>query len=83
VLEPDFSDQGLKAITTNGRRPGVTLILINDVNALPSPSQAQGALHQVILAHSAGGVVAHLDQRGLAHVDQGVTVQVVRLDLAQ
>jgi len=61
----------------------VSLILINDMNALASPSQAQGALHQVVLAHGAGGVVAHLHQRGLAYVDQGIAVQMVRLDLAQ
>jgi hypothetical protein len=41
MLEPDFSDQGLKPISTNGRGARVPLVLINDTNALSRPAQAE------------------------------------------
>src|SRR2546430_2379918 len=68
VLEPHFSHQRLKPIPPNGRRARVSLILINDMNVLSCPSQAESTLHQVVLAHGTGRVVAHLHQRGLAYI---------------
>src|SRR5438874_10171345 len=62
VLEPHFSHQRLKPIPPNGRRARVSLILINDMNVLSCPSQAESTLHQVVLAHGTGRVVAHLHQ---------------------
>ena len=83
VLEPHFSHQRLKPIPPNGRRARVSLILINDMNVLSCPSQAESTLHQVVLAHGTGRVVAHLHQRGLAYIDQRIAIQMVKLDLAQ
>src|SRR5437868_15536502 len=39
MLEPNFSNQGLKPIATNRRGTRVALILINDLDALSGPSQ--------------------------------------------
>src|SRR5437667_5724747 len=44
MFEPNFSNEGLKSITTNRRGTRVALILINDLNMLPRPSQAQRPL---------------------------------------
>ena len=83
MLESDFSDQRLKAIATKGGSARVALVLVNDMNALAGPSQALGPVHQVVLAHGAGGVVTHLHQRRLPHIDHRVSIQMVKLDLVE
>src|SRR5260370_1240817 len=83
LLEPNFSHQQLKPIPPNGRGARVSLILINDMNMLSCPSQAESTLHQVVLAHGTGRVVAHLHQRGLAYIDQRIAIQMIKLDLAE
>ena len=56
------------------------LILIDHGNALTRPAQVHGALNQIVLAGFAGGVVAHLNESGLANVDEGLPVEVIRPD---
>src|SRR5260221_14767567 len=68
VLEPHFSHQRLKPIPPNGRGARVSLILINDLNVLSCPSQAESTLHQVVLAHGTGGVVFPLPDLGVARL---------------
>ena len=59
------------------------LILINDLNALASSHpRLRARLHQVVLTRGAADVVAHLQQRRLAHVDHAHLRQMVRTDLA-
>jgi hypothetical protein len=73
-------DQALEAIATGDRGPGAPLIPVDDGDVLLGPAEITGALDQVILASGAGGVVAHLGQRGLTDIDDGLTVEMVRPD---
>ena len=79
--QADLGDEVLKAVATGRGRPRVPLVLIDDLDPLRGPSQLAGTAGQVILPGAAGGVFAHLNRGGLADVDLGQTVEVIRPDL--
>src|SRR5262249_8722607 len=79
--QADLGDEVLEAITTGRRGPGAPLILVDDLNAIGGPSQIASAPGEIVLPGGAAGVFADLQGSGLADVDQGESVEVVRSDL--
>ena len=83
MSEAHFGDEELEAIAPYRRNTGMALILVDDGDMLAGPSQVEGALHQVILARGAASVVAHLHEGGLADIDEGVPIEMLRLDFVR
>ena len=81
AAESDLGHQVLEAVATDGGGPGVPLVLVDDPDAFPGPSQSLGVLRQVILAGGAGDVVAHLNEGRLPDIDQGLAVEMLGADL--
>jgi len=79
--QANLGDEVLKTVGTGRGRSRVPLILVDDLDPLLRPSQVVGATGQVILPGGAGGVFAHLNHGGLADVDLGHTVEMIRPDL--
>src|SRR5256885_14127419 len=73
--------RSLKAVTPRAGRPGTALILVNHNHEMLRPSQAMGALGQLVLAGRTGSMVADLHEGGLSHVDQSGTGQVLIAEL--
>jgi hypothetical protein len=65
-----------------GARTALPEILVDDVNALGGPSELDRASLESVLARCRLRMLADLTRIGLAQIDDGVTLQVVRLDLA-
>ena len=81
AAESNLGHQVLEAVAAEGGGPGVPLILVDDLDAFPGPSQTVGGSRQVILAGGAGDVVAHLHGARLADIDQGLAVEMLGTDL--
>jgi hypothetical protein len=71
----------LEAVAARRGGPRATLVLIDDLDPFRGPSQVSCATGQVVLAGGAGGVLAHLNRRGLPDVDQRKAVEMVSPDL--
>ena len=80
MAQPDLGDERLEAVTALRRGPGVALILVNKMDVLWRPAQVTGAAFEIVLARRAGDIVAHLDERGLPHVDPGRAREMVRAE---
>ena len=61
--------------------PGLALVAVDDHDLVGGPAQRHRPLPQGVLAVGGLGVVEHLAQRGLAHVQVGVAAQVLGGDL--
>ena len=81
TAESDLGHQVLEAVATDGGGPGVTLVLVDDLDVFLGPSELVGALRQVVLAGGAGDVVAHLHGGRLPDIDQGLAVEMLGADL--
>jgi hypothetical protein len=81
--QTDLRDEELKAVSTDGGSPGMALILIDDRDMLTGPSQIERALYQVILARGAAGMVTDLDEGGLADIDEGLPLEMLRPDFVR
>src|SRR2546430_8742692 len=80
---PTSATSRLPAVTANGRRARVSLILVHDVVTSCRPSQILGSLHQIILSQGAPDIFTHLKQGRLPEVDDGKTVKMVRTDFGR
>ena len=65
-----------------GRRPGVALVDVDDVDTFGRPAQGHGPAAQVVLAKRGLSVVGDLSQGGLADVEVGVTGKAGSVDLS-
>ena len=72
----DLGDQVLEPFAVGGGA-GTAEIRIDDDDTLNGPAQRHGALAQGVLAPRALGVLEHLAQRGLTHVQIRVATQVI------
>src|SRR3954463_14169103 len=81
MAESDLGHQVLEAVAPEGRCPGVTLVLVDDVDVSLGPSELLGASRQVVLAGGAGDVVAHLHGVRLSDIDQGLALEMLGPDL--
>ena len=61
MTETDFGHQVLEAIATEGGGPGVSLVLVDDLDALLGPTEVFSTARQVVLARGACGIDPHLD----------------------
>src|SRR5689334_13511471 len=80
IAEPDLSDQPLEAVSLGARRPRLAEILVDDADPLAWPAETDSAINQAILQLGAFLVLAHLIDRGLAHIDIGQLGAVRRAD---
>ena len=71
VAEPDLGDQPLETVPLGTLRPRLAEILVDDVNALARPAEADGAVDEAILQRGAFLVLADLVDRGLPHIGVG------------
>src|ERR1700674_856704 len=74
-----LGDQVLEAFAIDGRGARVPEVRIDDDHLIEPPSQCNGALAQVVLTLGALGVLKHLPQRRLAHVEISVSLKVSSL----
>jgi hypothetical protein len=81
VAETDLGHQILEAVATEGGGPGVSLVLVDDLDVFLGPSQLVGAARQVVLASGTGGIVSDLHGGRLPDIDQGVAVEMLGADL--
>ena len=81
AAETDLGHQVLEAVATEGGGPGVSLVLVDDLDVFLGPSELVGASRQVVLAGGAGEYVAHLHGGRLPDVDQGLAVEMLGPDL--
>src|SRR6516165_3658428 len=77
-----FGDQVLEAFAVDRRSPGLPEICVDDHHLIRSPPKTDGSLAKVILAPGALGVLEHLPQRRLAHVEISVPLEMSRLNFA-
>jgi hypothetical protein len=77
LAEADLGDQELEAIAVHRGGPGAPLVLIDPRDGGLRPAQVLGALHAVVLAGGAGGVLADLKQGRLADVDERLALKMV------
>ena len=82
MIQTDFGHQPLKAGPTLGARPGTAQILIDQEDLRGGPAQLHRPIHQGVLQPGRLLVALHLLQRGLAHVDHGLALQMRGLDLS-
>ncbi|HET8852721.1 MAG TPA: hypothetical protein VFN02_09350, partial [Ktedonobacteraceae bacterium] len=80
MAQSHLSHQQLKPIAPDGRGTRLALILVNDLDSCLFPSQVVGTLDQVILPGRTAAMLAHLQQRRLAHIDHRGSRQVIRTD---
>ena len=69
--EPDLSDQPLETVPLGTLRPRLAEILVDDMDTLARPAEADGTVDEAILQRGAFLVLANLGDRGLAHIDVG------------
>ena len=69
-----LGDQMLEAVASAALRTGEAQIAIDDVDALDWPAQRHRTITQRVLTLGALGVLEHLAQRGLAHVEERVAL---------
>lgn len=69
VAEPDLSNQPLETVPLGTLRPRFAEILVDDMDTLARPAEADGTVDQAILQHGAFLVLANLVDRGLPHID--------------
>ena len=71
----------LEAIAVLGSSTRAAEIAVDDVDPFNRPAEGDGPFTQRILALRALGILEHLAQGGLAHVEIGVATQVLGADL--
>jgi hypothetical protein len=81
VAQAHFGHQLLKTFAVGRCGPRFAQVPINHDNAFGRPTQRDGPLAQGILTFGAFGVFQDLAQGGLAHVEEGLTLQVLGGDL--
>ena len=81
LAQPDLGDQELEAVAVHRGGAGASLVLVDDGDGRLRPAQVLGPLHEVVLPGGAGGVLADLQQGGLADVDEGGAVKMVGTNL--
>src|ERR1700761_1823784 len=69
VAEPDLSDQPLETVPLGTLRPRFAEILVDDMDTLARPAEADGTVDEAILQFGAFLVLANLVDRGLPHID--------------
>ena len=82
ATQAHFGDQELEAFAVDRRSPGLPEICVDDHHLIRSPPKTDGSLAKVILAPGALGVLEHLPQRRLAHVEISVPLEMSRLNFA-
>src|SRR3954451_5765200 len=80
IAQPYLGNQPLKAMALGTCRPRLAEILVDDADALTRPTEPDGAVDKTILKLGAFLVLAHLVNRGLAHIDIGQLGTVRRAD---
>ncbi len=78
--EADFGHEALKAFAIR-RGARLTQIGVDDVHALDWPAERHRALAKRVLPHGAFGILKHLSDGGLPHVQICITREVARRDL--
>src|SRR5438105_3537899 len=81
MSQPDLADQALEALSIHRRGARSPEVTVNDHHLLDSPTQRDCALLQRVLALGALGVLEHLAQRRLTHVQVRVPAEVPGLYL--
>jgi hypothetical protein len=76
----DLGDKALEALAV-GRGAGLAEVAVDHDDALLGPAERHRALAQAVLALGALGVLEHLSQRRLTHVQVGVALEVTGLHL--
>jgi hypothetical protein len=69
IAQADLGDQLLEALSIGSPGAGFAEILVDDVDPIPGPAQADGSVHQIVLQARAFLMMPDLVYRGLAHVD--------------
>src|SRR5215213_389839 len=80
IAQPDLGNQPLEAVSLGTRRPRLAEILVDDKDPLARPAEPDSAVDKTILQLGAFLVLAHLVDRGLAHIDIGQLGTVRRAD---
>ena len=78
---PDFGDEPLEAAAAFGAGAGQAEVVVDHGDLLDGPSERDRALPKVILAPRALRVLEHLAEGGLADVEVGGPLEVVRAHL--
>jgi hypothetical protein len=81
MVQADFRQHALKAQTCHHTLAALTLILVNDHDAVARPPQGDGAVHQGILPGRGLHVLDDLLGMGLAHIHDRQALQMIIVEL--
>ncbi len=81
VVQADFGKQPLKPKTAFGCGAALTLVFVDDLNPVGRPAKLDGKINQGVLASRRFLMVRNLLRRGLSHVDNRRSLQMMRLKL--
>lgn len=79
MVKPDLGKQPVETMTSLGGGRGVTLVFVNDLNAVGSPAQLRCKIDEGVLACGRFFVVKDLLRAGLSYINDRQTVQMMRL----
>ena len=68
--EADIADQLLKPFAVRGRRTGLPEVAVDHDDLFDRPAERHGAVSKRILPFGALGILNHLPQRRLPHIDR-------------
>src|SRR5262249_30516354 len=80
LLEVDARDQLLEARATYGAAPRHAQVSIDDLNAVGFPAEVTGAVMERILEFQTLLVIEDLLRAGLAQINDGLTLSMMRLN---
>ena len=79
MIKPDLGKQAMETMTPLGGGGGMTLVFIDDLDAVGRPAQLNCEIDEGVLTSGRLLVVENLLRAGLSHIDDRQTVQVMRL----
>jgi hypothetical protein len=83
VIPIHFQEDLMEPRTMFGRPPGGRLIVVDDQDTLGWPTQFDRIPAQVVLQGGGFAMMEDLLRAGLPHIDDGPSLEVVRLDLGR